>query len=81
MWDAILTEMEFVFWNFIDHQTILNLFLFNTILEQNTLLCDHTGSESNENGCAFCKKLFNKDETLLQGPSCNIWFQNVLINF
>ena len=33
-----LTQMEFVFQNFIDHQTILNLFVFNIIFEQ-TLVC------------------------------------------
>ena len=38
MWNALLTQMEFVLSNFIVHRTILNLFMFNIILEQ-TLLC------------------------------------------
>ena len=38
MWNILLTQMEDVFQNFIDHRTILSLFTFNIILEQ-TLFC------------------------------------------
>ena len=37
-------------------------------------MCDHTGSESNKNECGFCKELCHEEETLLQCPSCKIWF-------
>ena len=40
--------------------------MFNVILEQTLLLCNHTGLESNENECGFCKKLYHEDETWLQ---------------
>ena len=42
--------------------------------QANTLVCDHTGSESNENECDLCKKRYHEDETWLQCPSCKIWF-------
>ena len=31
--------------------------------QANTDVCDHTGSESNENECGFCKELYYEDET------------------
>ena len=40
----------------------------------NTLVCDHTGSESNENRCGFCEELYHEDEKWLQCPSCKVWF-------
>ena len=42
--------------------------------QANTLVCDHTGSESNENECDLCKKRYHEDERWLQCPSCKIWF-------
>ena len=39
-----------------------------------TLVYDHTGSESNESECDFCKELYHEDETWLQRFSCRIWF-------
>ena len=43
--------------------------------QANTYVCDHTGSESNENECGFCKELYYEDETCLQYPACKIWFR------
>ena len=31
----------------------------------NTLVCDHTGSKSNENECGFCKELNHEGEMWL----------------
>ena len=39
----------------------------------NTLVCDHTSSESNENECGLAKELYYEDETRLQCP-CKMWF-------
>ena len=38
----------------------------------NTLVWDHTGSESNENHCGFCEELYHEDEKWLQCPSCKV---------
>ena len=40
----------------------------------NTLVRNHTGSQSNKNECGFCKELHHEDEMWLQCPSCKIWF-------
>ena len=35
----------------------------------NTLVYDHTGSESNGNECVFCKEFYHEDETCFQTVS------------